>query len=349
MAFGIIRAKKLKSMGAVSRSARHTFRERPTPNADPAQTGRNASVGARGASEVLAALDKALPAKRRKDAVLAVEYLVTASPEAFRRHGEAGWLDDHGRTLGKDGKPIKGRSYFNDAISYLQELHGAENVLSSTLHLDETTPHLVVYVVPKTADGRLSCRDFLGGPEKLRALQDGFHQKCGEKRGLERGVRGSKAKHESISAFYADLNRAGEAPKLKPKDYAAAAVGIKTKAWEAAEATTRANAVRASREPRKRKASRSRARALEKQEAAIQARSEALDVKAGKVSRTEVELSSKLKSIEKRERELAEGERAIRAVEVENETLRRRLDLPEKQAAPRERRSIERGPKAPGD
>ena len=99
MAYAIIRAKKLKTMGAVSRSAQHTFRMQPTPNADPALTGRNRTVGAQGSDQVLAALVRTLPTKRRKDAVLAIEYLVTASPEAFKRHG--GRLDDMG-----DGGPV---------------------------------------------------------------------------------------------------------------------------------------------------------------------------------------------------------------------------------------------------
>jgi hypothetical protein len=34
MNFAIIRTQKLKSISAVVRSARHTFREIPTPNAD---------------------------------------------------------------------------------------------------------------------------------------------------------------------------------------------------------------------------------------------------------------------------------------------------------------------------
>lgn len=97
MAYAIIRAKKLKTMGAVSRSAQHTFRMQPTPNANPALTGRNRTVGVKGSEQILAALVWTLPKKRRKDAVLAIEYLVTASPEAFKRHG--GLLDDMGGRL----------------------------------------------------------------------------------------------------------------------------------------------------------------------------------------------------------------------------------------------------------
>ncbi len=56
MTYAILRAKKLKSFGAVARSARHTFREQPTPNADPEQRSINITVGVRGACQVLEAI-----------------------------------------------------------------------------------------------------------------------------------------------------------------------------------------------------------------------------------------------------------------------------------------------------
>ncbi|MGZ0786255.1 plasmid recombination protein [Pseudomonas saponiphila] len=87
MSYAILRTKKLKSIGAVARSARHTFREQPTPNADPAQLSRNRTVGAQGSDSLLQVMKGRLPDKRRRDAVLCIEYLITASPEVFKRHG----------------------------------------------------------------------------------------------------------------------------------------------------------------------------------------------------------------------------------------------------------------------
>lgn len=277
MAYAILRTKKLKSMGAVARSARHTFREQPTPNADPELAGRNRHVGAKGSEQVLSALQRALPAKRRKDAVLAIEYLITASPEAFKRHG--GRLDDMG-----DG-------YFADALSFLRKKHGAENVISSSVHLDERTPHLVAYVVPKTKDGRLSCRDFLGMPKLVRDLQDSFHAACGEKRGLERGVKGSNAKHEDIKSFYADMVAQGDAPKLTAKDYAAAAVGLKTKNWEQAEALVQNNTKQASRARRRRKQDNSRGKALGKAEVALEGKAEGIEARLAELEKREQDLA----------------------------------------------------------
>lgn len=313
MAYAIIRAKKLKSMGAVSRSTMHTFRMQPTPNADPALTSRNRTVGAKGPDQVLAALVRTLPTKRRKDAVLAIEYLVTASPEAFKRHG--GWLDDLG-----DG-------YFSDALQWLKTRHGAENVISATIHLDESTPHMVVYVVPMTADKRLSCRDFLGGPQKLRAMQTSFHAEVGALRGMERGVEGSKAKHEEVSAFYATMAVAGEAPELRARDYAAAAIGIKTEAWQRAEAVARANAQGAARHSRATKAVLSRARAVRKAAAQVEGRQREMERQEHHLSTREMDLDLCFRSIHELVRQADEAEQSAAILAAEKITLVRRLEI----------------------
>lgn len=313
MGYAILRAKKLKSFGAVARSARHTHREQLTPNADPAMTSRNRTVGAKGTSQVLAALKRTLPTKRRKDAVLAIEYLVTASPEVFKRHG--GRLDD------------TGNGYFADALKWLQAKHGSANILSATIHLDESTPHMVAYVVPMTADKRLSCRDFLGGPEKLRAMQTEFHAKIGVPRGLERGVEGSKTKHESVSSFYTTMTLANEAPALKPKDYAAAAMGIKTEAWRQAEELAQANVVRVAREQRTKKATRAKAKAMIKQAGALEKKAQDLNVKEIMLHSDRDDLERRSKSISEREAEVRATEYKVHALEAERDTLERRLEI----------------------
>lgn len=313
MAYAIIRAKKLKTMGAVSRSAQHTFRMQPTPNADPALTGRNRTVGAKGSEQILAALVRTLPTKRRKDAVLAIEYLVTASPEAFKRHG--GRLDDMG-----DG-------YFADALKWLKSRHGAANVLSATIHLDESTPHMVVYVVPMTADRRLSCRDFLGGPEKLRAMQTSFHAVVGAQRGLERGVQGSKAKHEVVSAFYSTMAAAGEAPVLKPRDYAAAAVGVKTEVWQRAEAVASANAQGAARHARSKPAVLSRARAVKKAASLVEDRQREIERREHQLRSKELDLDRRSRSIDDLVIQASEAEQKAVVLAAEKSALEHCLKM----------------------
>jgi hypothetical protein len=281
--YSIIRTRKIKTIAALIRSARHTFREQPTPNADPTKLAHNRLAGAKGSAQLASALQGRLPERRRSDAVLCIEYLITASPEAFMRHG--GHLSD------------LGSGYFSDAVRWLNERHGIDNVLSVTLHLDERTPHLVAYVVPLTAEGRLCARDFLGGAELMRNMQDSFHASCAASKGLQRGVRGSKAKHEDISSFYGVLAATGAAPELSAKDYAMRAVGHKTQAWYKAEELTNALTIGATIEIKRKKRTSSKQKSIEISEL--------------KNNRKETILSHKEKDLAKREREIESRERVI--------------------------------------
>ncbi|MGE4370684.1 MAG: plasmid recombination protein, partial [Burkholderiaceae bacterium] len=78
--YAILRAEKLKTLGSIGASLSHNYRARETLNADPSRSHLN-SHSMHGPQEVLDALKAALPAKRRKDAVLCIEYLVTCSPD----------------------------------------------------------------------------------------------------------------------------------------------------------------------------------------------------------------------------------------------------------------------------
>ena len=191
MGFAILRTQKLKSPVAVRRSMKHAFRAQETPNADMARTPENTHIGAQSVDEGMAAFNAALPEKYRKNAVLAVEYLVTASPEAMNAMDRAG----------QD-------AYFADALDWLKEKHGVENVVYAGIHRDESTPHMYAYVVPKDPEtGRLNCRRFLGGAKALSEMQTDFAVKVGQRHGLERGIEGSKARHITVQQYYAALNR----------------------------------------------------------------------------------------------------------------------------------------------
>lgn len=182
----ILRIEKIHTIQQVLASAEHTFRERHTPNADPTKAAKNAH-SVKNAAGVVEALEKRLSTvKVRKNAVRCVEFLVTASPDYFKN-----------RT---------GQTYFDHARKFLEKSFGAVNVISSHVHRDEKTPHAIFYVVPIDERGKLNARGFFGGRQKMTALQDGFHAKVAKKFGLERGVRGSKAEHETISEYYARVN-----------------------------------------------------------------------------------------------------------------------------------------------
>lgn len=220
--YAILRTQKLKATGAVWRSLKHAFREQPTPNADPARTAQNAHLGATSAREAMQRVRERLPDKRRKDAVLAIEYLITASPEAMHA------MDARGRD-----------AYFNDALRWLRERHGGANVVYAGIHRDESTPHMYAYVVPlDEATGRLNARRWLGGAKALSEMQTEFAQVVGARHGLERGIKGSRAKHERVKRHYGLVNRAADkVAELGILDRASLGIGKPTKkALEAIEA-----------------------------------------------------------------------------------------------------------------
>lgn len=186
MSYAILRTAKLKTMGNIGGSLAHNYRIRETFNADPQRLHQN-EHSIESAGLVMAAIQKRLPEKRRSDAVLCVEYLISASPDYFESHD------------------IKGERYFSTAIEWLKHRHGAENVIATTVHHDETSPHLVAYVVPLDEQGKLNAKSFLGGKAKLSAMQTDF-AKAVEQHGLKRGIEGSKAHHQSIRDYYAKVN-----------------------------------------------------------------------------------------------------------------------------------------------
>ena len=196
MAYAILRAEKLKSFGEIGGSLSHTYRTRPTHNADPTRK-KNNSHDLPDSALVMDAIKKRMPEKVRKNAVLCVEYLITGSPEWD------GW--------GTDKEAI----YFDRAVAFLKKRHGAENVISTSIHRDETTPHLVAYVVPIDERGKLNAREFLGGRAKLSKMQTDFHDQVKDL-GLERGLEGSKARHTTIKDFYSEIQKPALAAK-KPR------------------------------------------------------------------------------------------------------------------------------------
>ena len=185
--YAIMRCEKVKSMGQLSRTLKHNFREQDTPNADPERTDQNEHDGAERSTQTMGAVRERLPEKRRKDAVIAVEYLMTASPEWMKRSSEA-----------------EQKAFFDQSKKWLEQKYGKENVVLTSIHRDETTPHMAAWVTPITKDGRLCAKDFIGGPAKLRKDQTDYH-KAVANLGLSRGIEGSKATHERIQTFYKAL------------------------------------------------------------------------------------------------------------------------------------------------
>lgn len=299
--FAIIRTQKHKTISAVARSARHTFREQPTLNADSSQSSRNKFSGSRSTKALLSSLSDRLPVTRRKDAVLCIEYLITASPEAFSKHG--GHLDD------------LGSGYFASALTWLRARHGQDNIVCAAVHLDETTPHLVVYVVPLTCDGRLSAREFLGGPKLMRDMQDSFYSACGLPYGLQRGIQGSKAHHTQVAQFYSAIQNPLPDEPLSALDYAAKALGHETDAWRQAQAQVRQIAQQATANALQRKALHSRELALTRAEEQVRLSTLHLKQNAQEQAQREQSLRRREQTLARREPELEIAQARVEAAE----------------------------------
>lgn len=221
----IFRAKKLGTRGNVGGSANHNYRERQTNNADPARLNLNQHTGATNTAELFTALDNRLAQLDEVDpqAVPLVELLFTAAHAAFE----------------EGGGQVNSSRYFDDSVVWAKERFGAENIIATTRHYDELTPHLVVYMVPvreieakvrkrsvivgkdpetgkalretreypMPARSILSAKHWFDGSQKLSDMQTEFAAQVGAKHGLERGIEGSKAKHQTVRQFYANLQR----------------------------------------------------------------------------------------------------------------------------------------------
>ena len=65
------------------------------------------------------------------------------------------------------------------------------------MHLDETTPHMHLNLIPITPDGRLCSKDLFDKP-KLQQLQTDIYEAVGKKYGLQRDREGSQAKYNIV-------------------------------------------------------------------------------------------------------------------------------------------------------
>ena len=97
--------------------------------------------------------------------------------------------------------PWHHREFFEDCVRFFADKFGEENIISAVVHLDETTPHLHLNLVP-IVDGKLCSKD-LYDKKKLSILQTEFWEAVGKKYGLQRGQEGSSAKHLDTAQFKA--------------------------------------------------------------------------------------------------------------------------------------------------
>lgn len=188
MKYAILRHAKIKAplMGAaVAHNHRTSSVEKI--NIDASQTPLNQVLKGEGTvAERLANKLKTVATKVRKDAVVAVELVLSASPE---------WFDG----LATDRKELhahpKFREWVKASIAWARGEFG-KNILDVSLHMDESSPHMHILAVPLTKDGRLCAKEVTAKPELIRR-QDGY-AKAMEGFGLSRGDPAKETKRRHI-------------------------------------------------------------------------------------------------------------------------------------------------------
>ena len=197
--YAIMRCKKLSSMGTVAAALRHCYRERDTPNADPQLTPQNEHLAASNTDQAMGRLREMLPERRRKDAVLTVEYVMTASPD---------WW--------KQASPEQQAEFFARSKKWVADKYGADRIITASIHRDEKSPHLSAFVIPLTQDRRLSAKEFIGDRKKMSQDQSTFAAAVADL-GLHRGIEGSKARHTRLKAFYSAIEKPEQHIEITPE------------------------------------------------------------------------------------------------------------------------------------
>ena len=127
-------------------------------------------------------IDQKYNGRRKKDGTPSIR---KDAVRMFQVSVNLGQYDDKwNRTvLGKDEKDKMVEVLKNDIYPMLvDEFGGEDNVLGAAIHMDESTPHLHLDVVPLTSDGKLSAKSFIDGPTELSKKQQVWLEKAQEKR-----------------------------------------------------------------------------------------------------------------------------------------------------------------------
>lgn len=189
--YAILRVEKLKSFANVSGANNHNKRLGNVPNADERKRSENVHWGAKDPVLRIKEIHQEYGIKPRKNAVIANEYLLSASCDFFKDIGM---------------RDVKKWAKTN--LEFLRRKHGA-GLVCFDLHVDEGTPHIHAIVTPiyKSDCGgmKLSAKRFFDKP-KLKKLQTEYASAMSGY-GLVRGVENSRGRHKEVQKFYGELEK----------------------------------------------------------------------------------------------------------------------------------------------
>ena len=213
-----------KAKGSADTGASDHIERKTTPkNADPTRTHLNRELvqfpdGVADRTEAISHRIRTAGIRRKitPDQVRAIRIVLSGTHEDIVRVQDEGRLDE----------------WCDDNLQWLHCTFGKENTVSAVLHMDEHTPHIHATVVPivtgerrkarkkqtrkkqtegkrtyrKKADAVRLCADDLLTRERLAAYHDSYAAAM-SKYGLQRGIRGSEARHTTTAQYYRDLKR----------------------------------------------------------------------------------------------------------------------------------------------
>jgi len=204
-----------KAKGNDSRMTAHIERTVEPKNADKSRTHLNKELidlpdGFNRTQAIQHRIETAgIKRKITKDQVRVIRINLSGTHEDMKRIEAEGRLDE----------------WCKDTVDYLKKEFGEKNVVSAVLHMDEKTPHIHVSVVPivtgqrrKAKEGSKNkstvrlCADDIMTKTKMVEYQDTYAEKM-SKYGLERGIKGSEARHITTGEYYRDVFEKAETVK----------------------------------------------------------------------------------------------------------------------------------------
>ena len=208
-----------KAKGSADTGASDHIERKTTPkNTDPTRTHLNRELvqfpdGVADRTEAISHRIRTAGIRRKitSDQVRAIRIVLSGTHEDMVKVQDEGRLSE----------------WCDDNLQWLHRTFGRENTVSAVLHMDEHTPHIHATVVPivtgerrkakrKQTEGKRTyrkkanavrlCADDLLTRERLVAYHDSYAAAMA-KYGLQRGVRGSEARHTTTAQYYRDLKR----------------------------------------------------------------------------------------------------------------------------------------------
>ncbi|MEZ8436844.1 MobV family relaxase [Vibrio splendidus] len=190
MTTSILRFEKVKSFTSINLSESHIFRYSDTPNCDPNRTWLNENViGNSNLSNRVKLIFEKLNIKPRKNAVLAMDCILSLSNDAFNSQDDIKKFKHESKIFLE--KSFKGRC------------------ISAVLHLDETTPHIHALIIPlekKNNKWKLNARDLFNKSTLSRYQKEFYSHMKSAFPNLSPPKYGSKASHNKIKKLYHIIN-----------------------------------------------------------------------------------------------------------------------------------------------